>query len=52
MYRLVRKSSFLPAHRNVVPEEMWPGDGADEFLLDMIERVWANGKGLDMDIME
>jgi hypothetical protein len=52
MYRLVRKSSFLPAHRNVVPEEMWPGDGADEFLLDMIERGWAIGKGLDMDIME
>jgi hypothetical protein len=48
----VRKSSFLPAHLNVVPEEMWPGDEADEFLLNMIEGDWAIGEGIDMDIME
>jgi bZIP transcription factor len=47
-----RKSSFLPAHLNVVPEEMWPADEADEFLLDMIEGDWAIGEGIDMDIHE
>lgn len=47
----VRKSSFLPAHLNVVPEEMWP-DEADDFLLDMIEGDWAIGGGIDMDINE
>jgi hypothetical protein len=47
----VRKSSFLPAHLNVVPEEMWP-DEADEFLLDMIEGDWAIGEGIDMDLNE
>jgi hypothetical protein len=46
-----RKSSFLPAHLNVVPEEMWPtGDDADDFLLDMIEGDWAIGEGIDMDL--
>lgn len=44
-----RKSSFLPANLNVVPEEMWPADEADEFLLDMIEGDWAIGEGIDMD---
>jgi hypothetical protein len=47
----VRKSSFLPAHLNVVPEEMWP-DEADDFLLDMIEGDWAIGEGIDMDMNE
>lgn len=46
-----RKSSFLPSHLNVVPEEMWPADEADEFLLDMIEGDWAIGEGIDMDSM-
>jgi hypothetical protein len=45
----VRKSSFLPAHLTVVPEEMWP-DEADDFLLDMIEGDWAIGEGIDMDL--
>lgn len=45
-----RKSSFLPAHLNVVPEEMWPADEADEFLLDMIEGDWAIGEEIDMDM--
>lgn len=47
-----RKSSFLPPHLNVVPEEMWPGDEADEFLLDMIEGDWAIGEGIDMDMLQ
>ena len=47
----VRKSSFLPAHLSVVPEELWP-DEADEFLLDMIEGDWAIGEGIDMDMKE
>lgn len=47
----VRKSSFLPAHLNVVPEELWP-DEADDFLLDMIEGDWAIGGGIDMDMNE
>jgi len=47
-----RRSSFLPAHLNVVPEEMWPGDEAEEFLLDMIDGDdWAIGEGIDMDNM-
>jgi hypothetical protein len=45
-----RRSSFLPAHLNVVPEEMWPGEEAEEFLLDMIDGDdWAIGEGIDMD---
>ena len=44
-----RKSSFLPAHLNVVPEEMWPGDEAEEFLLDIIDGDWGIGEGIDMD---
>ena len=47
-----RRSSFLPAHLNVVPEEMWPGEEAEEFLLDMIDGDdWAIGEGIDMDNM-
>jgi len=47
-----RRSSFLPAHLNVVPEEMWPGDEAEEFLLGMIDGDdWAIGEGIDMDNM-
>jgi len=47
-----RRSSFLPAHLNVVPEEMWPGDEAEEFLLDIIDGDdWAIGEGIDMDNM-
>ena len=47
----VRKSSFLPAHLSVVPEELWP-DETDEFLLDMIEGDWGIGEGIDMDLHE
>lgn len=47
----VRKSSFLPSHLNVVPEEMFPsGDGAEEFLMSLIDDGdWAIGEGVDMD---
>ena len=46
-----RKSSFLPTHLNVVPEEMWPGEEAEEFLLDFIDGDdWAIGGGIDMDM--
>jgi hypothetical protein len=43
-----RKSSFLPAHLNVVPEEMWP-EGSDDFLMDLVDGDWAIGEGIDMD---
>lgn len=43
-----RKSSFLPANLNVVPEEMWP-DETDELLMDLAEGDWAIGEGVDMD---
>lgn len=46
-----RKSSFLPAHLNVVPEEMWPEE-ADEFLMDLVDGDWAIGEGIDMDTFE
>jgi hypothetical protein len=47
-----RKSSFLPDHLNVVPEEMWPeGDeSADDLLLAMLDGEWAVGEGIDMDM--
>lgn len=47
----VRKSSFLPSHLNVVPEEMFTsGDGAEEFLMSLIDDGdWAIGEGVDMD---
>ena len=45
-----RKSSFLPAHLNVVPEEMWP-EGSDDFFMDLVADDWAIGEGIDMDHM-
>ena len=42
-----RKSSFLPAHLNVVPEELWTGD--DDLLMDLVDGDWAIGEGIDMD---
>jgi hypothetical protein len=44
-----RKSSFLPPHLNVVPEEMWPSDVADDFLLALADEDWAIGEGIDME---
>jgi hypothetical protein len=47
----MRKSSFLPANLNVVPEEMWPGgDAADDFLMALTEEDWAIGEGIDMEM--
>jgi hypothetical protein len=40
---------FLPAHLNVVPEEMWPGVDAEDFLLNLTDEDWAIGEGIDMD---
>ena len=46
-----RKSSFLPAGLNVVPEEMWPADSvAEEFLMSLVDGDWAIGEGVDMEI--
>jgi len=46
----VRKSSFLPPHLNVVPEEMFPTDATDDFLMNLVaEEDWAIGGGIDMD---
>jgi hypothetical protein len=47
-----RKSSFIPDHLNVVPEEMWPdGDETTEdMLLAMLDGGWAVGEGIDMDL--
>lgn len=48
----VRKSSFLPPHLNVVPEEMFPSDAADDFLIGLVgggAEDWAIGEGIDMD---
>ena len=44
-----RKSSFLPAHLNVVPEEMWPSNDAvaEEFLMSLVEDDWAIGAHFD-----
>lgn len=44
-----RKSSFLPENLNVVPEEMWPGDGVDDFFMNLVDGDWAIGEGIDMD---
>ena len=46
-----RKSSFLPANLNVVPEEMWPSADsvAEEFLMSLADEDWAIGEGVDMD---
>jgi hypothetical protein len=46
-----RVNSFLPAHLNVVPEEMWPADAADDFLMKLVEEDWAIGAGIDMELM-
>jgi hypothetical protein len=45
----MRKSSFLPPHMNVVPEE-WGGDAADDFLMALTEEDWAIGEGIDMEM--
>jgi hypothetical protein len=48
-----RKSSFLPPHLNVVPEDMFPaGDSAaEDFFVGLMdeEEDWAIGEGVDMD---
>ena len=46
-----RKSSFLPTHLNVVPEEMYPtsGDASEDLLMSLIDGDWAIGEGIDMD---
>lgn len=48
-----RKSSFLPPHLNVVPEEMFPTTGdvaSDDFLMSLVDDGdWAIGEGIDMD---
>jgi hypothetical protein len=50
-HRHVRQSSFLPPHLNVVPEELWPADGTDEFLLDFVDgEDWIIGQGVDMEL--
>lgn len=46
----VRKSSFLPPHLNVVPEEMWPAEGDDDFLMSLVDEDWAIGEGVGMDM--
>ena len=46
----VRKNSFLPEHLNVVPEEMWPADGGDDLLMNLMDEDWAIGEGIDMDL--
>jgi hypothetical protein len=44
-----RQPSFLPAHLNMVPEEMWSGE-TEDFLMNLVdEEDWAIGVGLDMD---
>lgn len=49
----LRKSSFLPPHLNVVPEDMFPaGDtAAEDFFVGLMddEEDWAIGEGIDMD---
>lgn len=45
-----RKSSFLPPHLNVVPEEMWTGE-PDEILMNLVDGDWAIGEGIDMDVI-
>lgn len=46
-----RTSSFLPPHLNVVPEDMWTGDAADDFLMTLADEDWAIGEGIDMDMI-
>ena len=45
----VRKSSFLPAHLNVVPEEMWPADSLvadDDILMSLVDDDWNMEGGI------
>jgi hypothetical protein len=44
-----RVSSFLPAHLNVVPEEMWPDNDDKEFLMSLADEDWAIGAGVEME---
>jgi hypothetical protein len=44
-----RAPSFLPPHLNVVPEESFLPDNAEDFFLSLTEEDWAIGEGLDMD---
>lgn len=44
-----RTPSFLPPHLNVVPEESFLPDNAEDFFLSLTEEDWAIGEGLDMD---
>ncbi|KAG7336543.1 bZIP transcription factor [Nitzschia inconspicua] len=47
------KSSFLPQHLNVVPEDMFPGGdaAAEDFFVGLMDGAedWAIGEGIDMD---
>lgn len=51
-----RKPSFLPAHLNLVPEDLvWGADdgtglGADDFLMNLVDEDWAIGEGIDMEL--
>jgi hypothetical protein len=48
----VRKSSFLPSHLNVVPEDLYSSADAaaeDFFVGLMDDEDWAIGEGVDMD---
>jgi hypothetical protein len=46
-----RKPSFLPLHLGLVPEEIWPEDGAaEEFLMNLVDEDWAIGEGIDMEL--
>ncbi|KAL3920366.1 MAG: hypothetical protein SGILL_003301 [Bacillariaceae sp.] len=47
-----RKSSFLPPHLNVVPEDMFPANdtAAEDFFVGLMDdEDWAIGEGIDMD---
>lgn len=45
-----RAGSFLPPHLNIVPEEIWPVDAADDFLMKLVDEDWAIGEGIDMEM--
>jgi hypothetical protein len=47
-----RKSSFLPPHLNVVPEDMFAANdtAAEDFFVGLMDdEDWAIGEGIDMD---
>jgi len=44
-----RKPSFLPPHLNVVPEESFLPENAEDFFFSLTEEDWAIGEGFDMD---